>query len=75
MKDNRLLSRAALAAQEAHALALAAGHAPGVAFEIACAAYSATQPGAPMWELQAIVAEGVGIWRRDNDRADGRAVD
>jgi hypothetical protein len=65
MKDNRLLSGAALAAKEAHASALAAGHAPGAAFEIACAAYSATRPAAPMWELQAIVAEGIGIWRRD----------
>jgi hypothetical protein len=71
MKDIRFLSRAALVAKEAHASALAEGHAPGAAFEIACAAYSATQPGAPMWELQAIVAEGIGIWRRDK----GRAVD
>jgi len=71
MKDDRLLSCAALVAKEAHAAALAAGHAPGAAFEIACAAYSAVQPAALMWELQAIVAEGIGIWRRDK----GGAVD
>ena len=71
MKDDRLLSGAALAAKEAYASALVAGHAPGAAFEIACAAYSVTLPGAAMWELQAIVAEGIGVWRRDK----GRAVD
>lgn len=74
MKDDHLLSRAALSAKEAHASALAAGHTPGAAFEIACAAYSAAQPAAPMWELQAIVAEGIGIWRRDKDRTSIRAM-
>lgn len=69
MNDNRLLSRAALAAKNAHALAVAAGHAPGTAFELACAAYSAIQPETSMWELQAIVAEGIGIWRREDSRA------
>jgi hypothetical protein len=66
MKDDRLVSCAALAAREARASALAAGHAPGAAFEIACAAYTSIQPATSMWESQAIVAAGIGIWRRDN---------
>jgi hypothetical protein len=69
MRDNRLLLGATLAAKDAHALALASGHTPGAAFEIACTAYYAIQPETPMLVLQAIVAEGIGIWRRDRGPA------
>jgi hypothetical protein len=65
MSDNPLHSGATLAAKKAHALALASGHTPGAAFDIACTAYSAIQPEAPKLALQAIVAEGIGIWRRE----------
>jgi hypothetical protein len=68
MKDARLLSPATLAAKEAHAAALASGKTRGIAFDIACAAYSATEPEASMLELQAIIAEAIGVWRRDTER-------
>jgi len=68
MKDPRLTSAAALAARQAHAAAVAAGASAGIAFERAWAAYAQAAPGAPMWESQALVAEAIGIWRRE--RAD-----
>jgi hypothetical protein len=43
---------------------MAAGETPGRAFDLACAAYAAAAAGAPMLELQAIVAEAIGLWRR-----------
>jgi hypothetical protein len=64
MKDARLLSRATLVAKEAHAAALALGETPGAAFDTACAAYAAAAPQAPLLELQAIVAEAIGMWRK-----------
>jgi hypothetical protein len=70
MKDARLSSVAALAARSAHAAALAAGASAGSAFERAWAAYTEAAPGASMWESQAIVAEAIGMWRRDRVRAD-----
>lgn len=63
MKDARLLSPATLAAKKAHTAAVASGETPGAAFDIACAAYAAAAPQAPMLELQAIIAEAIGIWR------------
>jgi hypothetical protein len=68
MKDARLLSPATFAAKEAHAAALASGETRGSAFDIACAAYSVTEPDASMWELQAIIAEAIGMWRRETAR-------
>jgi hypothetical protein len=64
MNDARLFSPATLAAKDAHATAMAAGESPGRAFDLACAAYAAAAAGAPMLELQAIVAEAIGLWRR-----------
>ena len=69
MKDGLLLSPAALAAQQAHAAAVDAGATAGTAFERAWAAYAAAAPGLSMWESQAIVAEAIGIWRRDRSSA------
>jgi hypothetical protein len=63
MKDARLLSPATLAAKDAHTSAVGAGETPGAAFDIACAAYAAVAPQVPMLELQAIIAEAIGIWR------------
>jgi hypothetical protein len=68
MKDARLLSPGTLAAKEAHQAAIASGKTPGCAFDIACAAYSAAHPEATIWELQAIIAEAIGMWRRDAER-------
>jgi hypothetical protein len=67
MKDARLSSGATAAARKAHAAALAAGETTGGAFERACVAYSEAAPGASMWESQAVVAEAIGMWRRDRD--------
>lgn len=64
MRDARLLSPATLAARDAHAAALASGETPGAAFDTACAAYAAAAPQAPMLELQAIIAEAIGMWRK-----------
>ena len=69
MKDGRLSSDAALAAQQAHAAALDAGASAGSAFEQAWAAYVEAAPAVSMWESQAIVAEAIGIWRRDGGSA------
>jgi hypothetical protein len=69
MKDGRLSSPAALAARQAHSAALDAGVSAGTAFERACAAYAEAAPGLSMWESQAIVAEAIGIWRRDRATA------
>jgi hypothetical protein len=65
MKDPRLTSAAALAARQAHATALAAGASAGLAFERAWSAYTDAAPGATMWESQALVAEAIGVWRRE----------
>ena len=70
MKDSRLTSMAAVAARQAHAAALAAGASPGTAFERASTAYAEAAPGATMWESQAIVAEAIGIWRRNASGTD-----
>jgi hypothetical protein len=69
MKDHRLTSLATLAARQAHATALAAGASAGIAFEHAWKAYTDAAPGMTMWESQAIVAEAIGVWRRDGDGA------
>jgi hypothetical protein len=69
MKDVRLSSDAALAARQAHAAALGAGASAGSAFEQAWTAYVAAAPGLSMWESQAIVAEAIGMWRRDRGSA------
>jgi hypothetical protein len=68
MKDVRLSSYAALAALRAHASALASGESPGAAFERAWKAHAAEAPEISMWESQAIVAEAIGIWRRERGR-------
>jgi hypothetical protein len=65
MKDARLTSTATEAARQAHATAVAAGASPGVAFERAWSAYTQAAPGPTMWESQALVAEAIGLWRRD----------
>lgn len=70
MKDPRLTSTAAVAARQAHATALAAGASAGVAFERAWSAYTDAAPSASMWESQAIVAEVIGVWRRDRRSTD-----
>jgi hypothetical protein len=69
MKVALLSSPAALAAQQAHAAAVDAGATAGIAFERAWIAYAAAAPGLSMWESQAIVAEAIGIWRRDRSSA------
>ena len=69
MKDVRLSSVAALAARQAHAAALDAGASAGIAFERASAAHAEAAPELSMWESQAIVAEAIGIWRRDRNGA------
>jgi hypothetical protein len=65
MKDPRLTSVATLAARQAHATALAAGASAGLAFERAWSAYADAAPNATMWESQALVAEAIGVWRRE----------
>jgi hypothetical protein len=70
MKDPRLTSAAALAARQAHATALTAGASAGIAFERAWAAYTEAAPGATMWESQALVAEAIGVWRRERSGTD-----
>jgi hypothetical protein len=67
MKDPRLTSVATLVARQAHTIALAAGASAGAAFERAWTAYTEAAPGATMWESQAIVAEAIGVWRRDGN--------
>jgi hypothetical protein len=69
VKDGRLSSDAALAARQAHAAALDAGETAGRAFDRALAAHTAAAPSLSMWESQAIVAEAIGIWRRDRGSA------
>jgi hypothetical protein len=69
MKDARLSSSAALAAQRANAAALDAGESAGMAFERALAAYAEVAPGGSVWESQAVVAEAIGVWRRDRSGA------
>ena len=66
MRDTRLLSPATLAAKDAHAAALASGQTLGAAFDTACAAYVAVAPQSHALELQAIVAEAIGMWRREH---------
>jgi len=70
MKDPRLTSVATLAARQAHTTALAGGASHGVAFERACAAYAEAAPGASMWDSQTIVAEAIGVWRRERSITD-----
>jgi hypothetical protein len=68
VRDIRLTSAATLAARRAHATAIAGGASVGAAFERAWIAYTDAAPGMSMWESQAVVAEAIGVWRRE--RAD-----
>jgi hypothetical protein len=65
VRDARLTSTATLAARQAHTTAIAAGASVGAAFERAWRAYTEAEPDTSMWESQAVVAEAIGIWRRE----------